>query len=115
VDPLPLLDQAVLDELRELLEESFPEAIASFVTDIEARLPVLTAAAGTGDRETLARQAHALKSGAASIGAMQVSEHCRELEEAVRGGTLDDPEDAVQAIVAAYQAVQPSLRAAQIG
>jgi HPt (histidine-containing phosphotransfer) domain-containing protein len=84
------LDPVVLGKLRQLNQPGEPdlvqEVLALFVADAQDRLGVLEAAAAAHDPERLQRAAHALKGGAANIGAHQLESHCRDLEEMGRAG-----------------------------
>jgi HPt (histidine-containing phosphotransfer) domain-containing protein len=64
--------------------------MASLLTEFGAQLPVLTGAitqaAASGDAEALRRHAHSLKSSAASVGALSLSECAARLEAAARDG-----------------------------
>ena len=62
----------------------------------------------SGDRETATRAAHTLKSSSASLGGLRLSEHCRQIEQALRAGTLatidtwiEDAMDTFEATLAA--------------
>jgi HPt (histidine-containing phosphotransfer) domain-containing protein len=84
------LDLAVLAKLRQLNQPGEPdlvqEVLGLFVADAQERLVALAAAEATHDPEALQRAAHALKGGAANIGAHQLESHCRDLEEMGRAG-----------------------------
>jgi HPt (histidine-containing phosphotransfer) domain-containing protein len=86
----PALDPAVLARLRQLNQPGEPdlvqEVLALFVADAQDRIVALAAAAAAQNPDGLQRAAHALKGGAANIGAHQLQSLCRELEEMAQAG-----------------------------
>lgn len=89
-DPLasPLIDQAVVKELREILEEDFADLIHTLLRNLPGQLADIQTAFERGDAEALSRAAHKLKSGSGSIGAPQLAELARCLERLGRRGDL---------------------------
>ena len=71
--------------LRDLTRDGQPDVFESmaraFVDDAEPRVSSLREAAASADRETLAKQAHALKGSAANLGATRLADACLELEQ----------------------------------
>jgi HPt (histidine-containing phosphotransfer) domain-containing protein len=63
-----------------------------------------------GDFDTLARSAHTLKSSSAYIGALHLSELCKELERQARGGAPGDLEQLVSRIENAFAETCETLR-----
>ena len=101
VDGPPILDSAVLDELRASVggDEAFiQELVETYVTEGAANLEEMVAAAAALDPAAIVRPAHTLKSSSASLGAMRLSEICRAIEEAGRaakaGSLSEDVETA---------------------
>jgi HPt (histidine-containing phosphotransfer) domain-containing protein len=92
VEDGPVLDYAVLDELKDLQEDGEPDILAEladlFFEDTPARLAVLRAAWEAGDAEALGQTAHALKGSCANLGARKMAETAKLLEEAGRRGDL---------------------------
>jgi len=88
----PLLDPAALRALEELVgADAGGEIAALFRTDAEARVARGGAALAAGDLAGAAREFHALKSSAASLGATRLSQVAARLEAA---GTRGDAEAA---------------------
>jgi PAS domain S-box-containing protein len=100
------IDHSVLDNLRGLQIEGAPDVVASIINIYLANSPFLLnevkRSAETGDSETLRRASHTLKSSSANVGAMKLSESCRELEGVARANFLgkDDGEKIVSLIAA---------------
>ncbi len=87
---LPVIfDLAVLDALA--AGHSSGEALLRRLLELfrgegRKQLDSLQEAWHSGDRETATRAAHTLKSSSASLGALRLSEHCRQIEQALRAG-----------------------------
>ena len=87
VDGSPVLDQAVLDELRAATgdDEAFiADLIETYIAEGATNLDGMVAAAAAGDPAAIVRPAHTLKSSSASVGATRLSAICRQFEEAGR-------------------------------
>ena len=88
------LDMTVIESLRDLDEtgsmDLAQEVFSVFLSSSARRLVELNAAIVQGDVQSLGKIAHALKSSAANVGALVLSEHFRELEKLAREGRLDD-------------------------
>ncbi len=93
-DPdLPVLDEAVLDELLATTGDDrtfVEELVHTYLADAPALLEGITAAIGADDAAALVRPAHTLKSSSATVGAARLAGVARELELAGRSGALDD-------------------------
>lgn len=69
-NPESVLDLAVFDRLRQLMSAAaLREVVATFLADTQMRVQQMQSA----DLETVRRQAHTIKGGAAMVGAVQVS------------------------------------------
>jgi HPt (histidine-containing phosphotransfer) domain-containing protein len=92
VDGAPLLDEAVLAELRTATggDDAFiRELVETYVTEGAENMEGMLAAAAAGDPAAIVRPAHTLKSSSASLGAMRLSAIARAIEEAGRTGVSD--------------------------
>jgi len=88
----PLLDEAVLEELRVATgdDEAFLlDLVETYLSEGEEHLRGMAAAVEAAEPAALVRPAHTLKSSSASIGAMRLSAICRTIEEAGREGRDD--------------------------
>jgi two-component system sensor histidine kinase/response regulator len=87
-DAEPVLDPDVITSLRELGGADDPELLAElvnlFLSDVPERMRLLSEAVEKGDPRVLEREAHALKSSAANLGALGLSALFREIESAGR-------------------------------
>ena len=103
---VPVLDQAVLDELREATggDEAFiVELVETYIAEGAVNLEGMVAAAEAGDAAAIVRPAHTLKSSSASLGAMRLSAMCRTIEEAGRETRSEGLADAVEQARTAWQ------------
>ena len=77
-----VLDREALTSLADQLEEGFEGLLARFGRRLEETPATVRAARAAGDRELLVREAHSLKSVAATFGATAVSRTSAALEAA---------------------------------
>lgn len=89
-DQASVVDLAVLKEISELMEEDFPDLVHRFIKDAEDLLAQLDQGVAQGDAAVIHRAAHTLKSSAAALGAVGLSDHARHLESLGRAGVLAD-------------------------
>lgn len=116
---MPLIDTQQFESLCQLAagdNDFIASVIDAFLPQLE-RIPgeVREALAG-GDEEDVARLAHSLKGSSANVGAQDVSEICRNLEKAARGGDLsaagalaDQLEEVARETWKAYEAEKARL------
>lgn len=87
------LDTSPLQELRAFADDGGPdllgELIDIYLDDTPPRLAQLVEASKAGDATGVRESAHALKSACAQLGAMYLSEICRQLEAMGRADQLD--------------------------
>lgn len=102
-----ILDHSVVEALFELGGEDDPELLSDLVelfrTDASQRIAAMQKAVGETDWSTVEGMAHSLKSTAANLGAMAMSDLCRETEFAAREGRNRDAASFTQQIPGAYQ------------
>ena len=75
-----VIDQTVLDELKELLAEGFPILVERFADDGEARIQKIEEAIASDDAEVVYAEAHGLKGSCRNVGAGPLADHCAQLE-----------------------------------
>ena len=111
---IEVLDQAALDELRACDPDDtglLTELIDIFLTDTPPRLTAIRLAFDAGQPQALAREAHALKSSAAQLGARALAECCKQLESRGREGTLEGAAEWIARLPGDYEAVKAALLA----
>jgi HPt (histidine-containing phosphotransfer) domain-containing protein len=92
-EALPLLDLEVVAALREATgddQEFIADLVRTYVEEGASHLAQMDAAIAVDDVAALVRPAHTMKSSSASLGAMRLSEVCRDIEDAARRGLADD-------------------------
>lgn len=92
--------------------ELYQELFEFFMDLAPGQLNELDEVVQAGDIAAVDLQAHAMKGGAANVGAVQVAETSRALEMLAKGGSLDGAAELLAAILQAFadlQAVAPSI------
>ena len=86
----PLVDQAIVADLQEVMADQFSQLVDMLIHEITVQLAGIQTAVAQGDAGQLYRIAHQLKSGAGSMGAVQLAELARRLEARGHSGNLAD-------------------------
>ena len=109
----PVLDAAVIDNLRELTAPGEPdvlaEVLALFLEDVPRRIERLRAAWAAGDAAEIHRIAHSLKGSAGNIGAQTLFGLCSQLDDQGRAGDLADAKPLIDALVTEYARVEVAI------
>ena len=92
--------RALVSSLGDEGRGSTGELIGTFLGDAPGRMSRLTAAMEGNDVEGVRREAHTIKTNAATFGAVRLAEFCRELEGAAKAGSLDGGSDLLARISA---------------
>ena len=71
------VDREVLNALRDVMEDSYPDLLDTFLSDSESRLHQLQ---GTADAKELSDVAHSFKGSASNMGAVRLATLCQKLE-----------------------------------
>ncbi len=91
---IPVIDQSVLNSLRDLQMPGKPDilkrVISAYLSSTAPLLVTLKEAYSAKDIEGTQNLAHTLKSSSANVGAIKLSELCKELEMACRNNTLEN-------------------------
>jgi HPt (histidine-containing phosphotransfer) domain-containing protein len=106
------LDRGVFERLRFLQDDEHDylgELIATYLNSAPQLLNTLRAAIAQNDVSATQKVAHTLKGSSASLGAMTLSAHCRELEMLARAGTLAGAAERLRQIESEYARVQLAL------
>lgn len=117
VNDEPILDDAVLAELRESTggdDDFVRELVEAYVSEAIGYLEAMIAAAATGDVAAIVRPAHTLKSSSATLGAMRLAAISRGIEEAGRAGRADGLIADVEQAQATWTATLTALTAADL-
>jgi HPt (histidine-containing phosphotransfer) domain-containing protein len=115
---LPIIDQAVLDELRQSVggDEAFVVELATaYLAEGQGHIDQVTEALARGDIEAMVRPAHTLKSSSAALGAARLSQICKEIEHAAREGRTDGLDTSVAAARAAWTDTVAAMNEMRLG
>ena len=109
------LNQRALDNVRALDPDGeggvLAEVIGIFLGEAPDQLATLRSAVLAQDSGAIRHVAHALKSASHNVGASQLGELCRQLEQLAKAGAADGAQALLQVIEAHFEAVTPLLRA----
>lgn len=114
-EPSPVLDNSVLDELREVIGAQTAQIIGVFLDDTPALIQQLQDASVAADLDQLRAIAHSLKSASANVGAIALSVAARRIEHDARAGTLERPAVAVALLIAEFARARIALAGYQNG
>jgi PAS domain S-box-containing protein len=110
----PVLDLRVLQSLRQMARAKAPailrQVIGNYLEDAPQLVQHLQDAVSIGDAETMWKTAHSLRSSSASLGAIQLSNLCKELEIMGRAGTLADAPSLIIQLGSEYERVVVALQ-----
>ncbi len=109
------LDRQALELLRELGsdegENFLCRVVEMFFNSARVQLEKMERAVGEGDGDALWQVAHALKSSSATLGALNLSRLCLELERRGRRGLLQGAEGLLTDLLQEYALVSRALKA----
>lgn len=107
------LDLRTLETLRALQPKGAPdllnELIDLFIQTVPPQIEQIRVAITQGDSEALYKTAHALKGNSASIGAVRLADHAKELEQMGRMRNLQGATQPVERIEQEYTRVVNAL------
>ncbi|MEW8285776.1 MAG: ATP-binding protein [Candidatus Thiodiazotropha endolucinida] len=108
----PILEESIYQELVELLGEGsrLESIVQDFYDDIEQLIKEMDLSVSSSDWQTVADNAHGLKSAAVGIGAKQLAAAARKLEYDMRKIPPRAQKDPLAGINAAYRAVRSELQ-----
>jgi len=110
---LPIIDQAVLDELRDSVggDQAFVADLAStYLSEGDGHIQQVEDALARGDIAAMVRPAHTLKSSSAALGAARLSAISKEIEHAARDEQTDGLDTAVADARAAWNETVAAMR-----
>ena len=112
--PLPCIDLTAIEELRELVDEDTPDflkdLLRSFLEDAGEHLRSMTTGLESQAVETIMAAAHTLKSSSANLGALQLSDFCRQIETITRNRNLDGVSDLLESAHQEFKRVQKEIQ-----
>ena len=108
----PPIDAATMANLLEITggDQGFvDELVDTYIGEGGRIVGELVAAAEAGVVADLVRPAHSLKSSSMNVGALELGELCRQLEQDALGGTVDEPVTRAAEIKTAFEAARAAL------
>ncbi len=87
----PVLDTHIVEELHHLVGREFSDILRIFFDETPGLIATMQQAVVAGDSELAMRIAHRMKSSSASMGALRLSDACREIEYSARTGVISAP------------------------
>lgn len=113
----PLLEMAVINELKEMdddLEEDeigfFQELTETFFEESDELLETIRQAIADGDSETIGKSAHSLKGASANIGANVLAEVCKDVEMKGKSGDISGIEPMIDTLEKIYNQTVTELK-----
>ncbi|WP_306017594.1 Hpt domain-containing protein [Balneatrix alpica] len=106
-----MLDQSMLDELRLVMEDEFGLLLETYLDDSDNRLQTLKQALAAADAGKIREAAHSLKGSSGNIGAKELAEICKNLEDAGRESNLELAAQLLPQVESALAQVQQALKA----
>jgi HPt (histidine-containing phosphotransfer) domain-containing protein len=100
----PHVNREVLDTLREVMEDGYPELLDTFLKDSESRLVELQQ---TADAKVLSEVAHSFKGSASNMGAVRLAGLCQDLESNAKGKSPEALAQLVADIHSEFADVRP--------
>jgi HPt (histidine-containing phosphotransfer) domain-containing protein len=105
------LDHDTLQELRAVMGTEFAHLLRTFATDSAMRIDTIERAAAAADADALRHAAHSFKGSSGNMGAKQLSEVCKRIEELARDGELNESAALIPQLRDEYAKVQRELDA----
>ena len=105
-----VLDDELLEELREDMEDEFGEVVEAFLDEVPAWIETMNQAIAESNAEQLFQTAHSLKSSSGYMGAPAMQQLAAQLERMGREGSVEGCDAFLAELVKEYQAVEPRLR-----
>ncbi len=109
--PAPVLEMAVVEELRSIMGEEYHGLIKLFLEDAPTHIQQLQAAAASGNVPAMVAPAHTLKSSSANLGALALSAVAKRIEYAARTQSLAKPTLAVLMLENEFRRAKAALLA----
>lgn len=107
------IDPARIEELRAVTGEGKRDAFLTlaeiFRADGRARLSGIREAIAKDDIAAVAKDAHALRGAAGNLGAMNLADRCKDLEQLASSGSLGGSQDLLEKLEAEHQRVEEAL------
>ena len=105
------VDHSTLQDLVASTDMAFvQELIEAFLEDGREQIAAMRQSLASGDVPVFQRAAHSLKSSSANLGALELSAQAKALELLAKAGNLQAAPEQLEAVAAAFPAVEQSLQ-----
>jgi len=104
------LDPVVFNEIRELMDDALGAFIETYLDNSPKLLANIEQALSSSELEPIFHDAHQLKGGSGSLGAMQVFQLAKQMEEQAREGNAEGLDQLFAELQSAYQRVAAELQ-----
>jgi len=104
------IDLDAIRDLKEVMGEEFSLLIETFATDSVMRIEGINQAINSADPEAIRRAAHSFKGSASNLGATELTNLCRELEDLGHEGKVEGATQIAEKIVKEYDYVREVLQ-----
>lgn len=105
------LDQAILEELRALMEDDFAPLLQAYLAHSAQLVQDASEACRRDDLERVRGAAHSLKGSSSNVGAVALAALCAELEHHARAGACDVLPQALGQVTTELDEVREALTA----
>ena len=104
------LDYDALNGLKEVMADEFSLLIDTFISDSDLRIETIKEAVNACDPEAIRRTSHSLKGSASNMGAVQLTNLCRQLEDMGHKGKHEGADEILKDVISEYYAVRVALK-----
>lgn len=105
------LDSDVVQELRAVMGSEFAHLLRTFASDSAMRIANIEQAVLQADADALRRAAHSFKGSSGNMGARDLSELCKQIEDFARDEKLNECSGLIVQLHAEFDNVQRELNA----
>ena len=104
------IDINTYTEISDILEDELPSVINEFLKDSSMKISDLECLVKSFEPEKVFAISHSLKSSSANLGALQMSELCREIEAISRNGSMDNVPELFDSLKTIFSASSEELK-----
>jgi len=104
-----LLDIETYNGLKDLLEEEFPSFLEMFFSENQDALDGIKTGLAANDADSVKRAAHNLKSSTGYLGAMQLSELARQIEEGAAANDLSNTGELYEQAQSMFETIKTTV------
>ena len=105
-----VLDPAIFQEMQELMDDALGEFIETYLGNTPKLISQIEQGLNKGDAELIYQNAHQLKGGSGSIGAMGLHDLAQLIEQAGRNQSIDAVADLLQQLKSEFEQVRIALQ-----